>query len=97
MTHIQGVIPISDIAYSPIGISEKRVEYYIDLYSKNTIIGLIFVRRVKGTLKDAVIEAGFQGDIPLTGGNKYIILDGRHRLIAKKRLGLDAVNCWIER
>ena len=96
MTHTQGVIPISDIAYSPIGISEKRVEYYIDLYSKNTRVGLIFVRKVRGKLKDTVIKAGFRGDIPLTGGNKYIIMDGRHRLIAKKRLGFDVVLCWVE-
>ena len=89
------IVPIDDIAYRPTTY-EERILHYMEVYRKYerdhkafpslTVIKVSDISaKSKETLNDII------------GGKRYVVHDGRHRLIAQKRLGYTTVTVNILR
>jgi len=83
-------IPIDDIAYIDT-VSEKRIEHWMSLYS--TCPEKCCCPIIKKLKHGEEIWRGSHEH--LKGGTKYVIIDGRHRILARKRLGFDTVECHV--
>ncbi len=85
-------ILIADIAYVEMNMSEDRIKHWMDLYLKDS--NLCCCPLIKKLKRGELVYEGASPE-HLKGGNKYIVIDGRHRIVARKRLGFDVVECHV--
>ena len=81
-------IPIRDIGYVDILINLDTVNEYKQRYQENEEVDDIIIEEIKGQKEIEEYVKSQNWDINLLrGGNKYVIIDGRHRMLAKIALG----------
>ena len=93
---IELIILIDDVAYINT-VSQKRIEYYKEKHKnhkgEDEIFSPIWVKALNGI--DPKTLFGPHLYPFLKGGTKYIINDGRHRMLALKQLGFNKIKAKV--